>query len=70
MKNTMRKTLLVTVAATSLIAGAGLASAQGTGEKVKRRAQPHMSRKPPAARWTSTRTVSRRSRRRRMRRRP
>jgi hypothetical protein len=32
MKNTMRNTLLVTVAATALIAGAGLASAQGTGE--------------------------------------
>ena len=31
MKNTMRNTLLVTVAATALIAGAGLASAQGTG---------------------------------------
>jgi hypothetical protein len=32
MKNTMRSTLLVTVAASALIAGAGLASAQGTGE--------------------------------------
>jgi Protein of unknown function (DUF1236) len=32
MKNTMRNTLLATVAATALIAGAGLASAQGTGE--------------------------------------
>ena len=32
MKNTMRNTLLVTVAATALIAGAGLAAAQGTGE--------------------------------------
>jgi Protein of unknown function (DUF1236) len=32
MRNTMRNTLLVTVAATALIAGAGLASAQGTGE--------------------------------------
>jgi Protein of unknown function (DUF1236) len=32
MKNTMRSTLLATVAATALIAGAGLASAQGTGE--------------------------------------
>ena len=32
MKNTMRNTLLVTAAATALIAGAGLASAQGTGE--------------------------------------
>ena len=32
MKNTMRNTLLVTVAATALIAGAGLACAQGTGE--------------------------------------
>src|ERR1700730_1659960 len=32
MKNTMRNTLLVTVAATALIVGAGLASAQGTGE--------------------------------------
>jgi len=32
MKNTMRNTLLVTVAATALIAGAGLASAQGPGE--------------------------------------
>jgi len=32
MKNTMRNTLLVTVAAAALIAGAGLASAQGTGE--------------------------------------
>jgi uncharacterized protein DUF1236 len=32
MKNTMRNTLLVTVATTALIAGAGLASAQGTGE--------------------------------------
>jgi hypothetical protein len=32
MKNTMRHTLLATVAATALIAGAGLASAQGTGE--------------------------------------
>jgi hypothetical protein len=32
MKNTMRNTLMVTVAATTLIAGAGLASAQGTGE--------------------------------------
>jgi hypothetical protein len=32
MKNTMRNTLMVTVAATALIAGAGLASAQGTGE--------------------------------------
>src|ERR1700683_5459030 len=32
MKNTMRNTLLVTVAATALIAGAGLASAQGMGE--------------------------------------
>jgi hypothetical protein len=32
MKNTMRHTLLVTVAATALITGAGLASAQGTGE--------------------------------------
>jgi len=32
MKNTMRNTLLVTVAATALIAGAGLASAQGNGE--------------------------------------
>ncbi len=32
MKNTMRNTLLVTVAATAVIAGAGLASAQGTGE--------------------------------------
>ena len=32
MKNTIRNTLLVTVAATALIAGAGLASAQGTGE--------------------------------------
>jgi hypothetical protein len=32
MKNTMRNTLLVTVAATALVAGAGLASAQGTGE--------------------------------------
>jgi hypothetical protein len=32
MKTTMRNTLLVTVAATALIAGAGLASAQGTGE--------------------------------------
>ena len=32
MKITMRNTLLVTVAATALIAGAGLASAQGTGE--------------------------------------
>ena len=32
MKNTMRNTLLVTVAATALIAGACLASAQGTGE--------------------------------------
>jgi hypothetical protein len=31
MKNTMRNTLLVTVAATALIAGAGLASAQGAG---------------------------------------
>ena len=30
MKNTMRNTLLATVAATALIAGAGLASAQGT----------------------------------------
>ena len=30
MKNTMRNTLLVTVAATALIAGAGLAAAQGT----------------------------------------
>ena len=33
MKNTMRNTLLVTVAATALIAGAGLASAQGTRRK-------------------------------------
>jgi hypothetical protein len=32
MKNTIRHTLLATVAATALIAGAGLASAQGTGE--------------------------------------
>ncbi|HTC01906.1 MAG TPA: hypothetical protein VK749_00780, partial [Xanthobacteraceae bacterium] len=32
MKNTVRNTLLVTVAATALIAGAGLASAQGPGE--------------------------------------
>jgi Protein of unknown function (DUF1236) len=32
MKNTMRNTLLATVAATALIAGAGLASAQGPGE--------------------------------------
>ena len=32
MKHTMRNTLLATVAATALIAGAGLASAQGTGE--------------------------------------
>jgi hypothetical protein len=32
MKNTIRNTLLVTVAATAVIAGAGLASAQGTGE--------------------------------------
>jgi hypothetical protein len=32
MKNTMRNTLLATVAAAALIAGAGLASAQGTGE--------------------------------------
>ena len=32
MKNTMRHTLLATVAATALIAGAGLASAQGPGE--------------------------------------
>ena len=32
MKNTMRNTFLVTVAATALIAGAGLASAQGPGE--------------------------------------
>ena len=32
MKNTMRNTLMVTVAATALIAGAGLASAQGPGE--------------------------------------
>jgi hypothetical protein len=32
MKTTMRNTLLATVAATALIAGAGLASAQGTGE--------------------------------------
>jgi hypothetical protein len=32
MKNTVRNTLMVTVAATALIAGAGLASAQGTGE--------------------------------------
>ena len=32
MKNTMRNTLLVTVAATALITGAGLASAQGPGE--------------------------------------
>ena len=32
MKNTMRNTLLVTVATAALIAGAGLASAQGTGE--------------------------------------
>jgi hypothetical protein len=32
MKNTKRNTLLATVAATALIAGAGLASAQGTGE--------------------------------------
>jgi hypothetical protein len=32
MKNTMRNTLLVTVAATALVAGPGLASAQGTGE--------------------------------------
>src|SRR6202050_1691071 len=32
MKNTMRNTLLVTVAAPALIAGAGLASAQGMGE--------------------------------------
>jgi len=32
MKNTMRNTLLVTVATTALIAGTGLASAQGTGE--------------------------------------
>jgi Protein of unknown function (DUF1236) len=32
MKNTMRSTLLVTVAASALIAGAGLASAQGAGE--------------------------------------
>lgn len=32
MKNTVRHTLLATVAATALIAGAGLASAQGTGE--------------------------------------
>jgi Protein of unknown function (DUF1236) len=32
MKNTMRNTLLVTAAATALIAGAGLASAQGPGE--------------------------------------
>src|SRR5579862_1711922 len=32
MKNPMRNTLLVTFAATALIAGAGLASAQGTGE--------------------------------------
>jgi hypothetical protein len=31
-KNTMRNTLLVTVATAALIAGAGLASAQGTGE--------------------------------------
>ena len=57
MKNTMRNTLLVTVAAAALIAGAGLASAQGTGETVKRRAQPPMSRKPRAARWTSTRAL-------------
>jgi len=32
MKNTMKNTLLVTVATAALIAGAGLASAQGTGE--------------------------------------
>src|SRR5580693_3086514 len=32
MTNTVRNTLLATVAATALIAGAGLASAQGTGE--------------------------------------
>ena len=32
MSNTMRNTLLVTVATAALIAGAGLASAQGTGE--------------------------------------
>jgi hypothetical protein len=32
MKNTVRNTLLVTVATAALIAGAGLASAQGTGE--------------------------------------
>jgi Protein of unknown function (DUF1236) len=32
MKNTMRNTLMVTVATAALIAGAGLASAQGTGE--------------------------------------
>jgi hypothetical protein len=32
MTNTMRNTLLATVAVTALIAGAGLASAQGTGE--------------------------------------
>src|SRR5580698_4319391 len=32
MKNTMRNTLLATVATAALIAGAGLASAQGTGE--------------------------------------
>jgi hypothetical protein len=32
MKNSMRHTLLATVAATTLIAGAGLATAQGTGE--------------------------------------
>src|ERR1700684_2818844 len=32
MKNTMRHTLLATVADTALIAGAGVASAQGTGE--------------------------------------
>ena len=70
MKNTMRHTLLATVAATALIAGAGLALAQGPGENREAPGAATHEPKLRAARWTSSRAVCRSSPRHRMRRRP